>query len=117
MKAIVTEVGAQALDEKERMLILFGEGATESLREYSVIQKFEESVEITIKDGDQLKIDEAVYTVKQVGPFANANLNSIAHVTLVFDEVPEEDAVVNGLYLTPTDFPKIHVGSVIEYVS
>ncbi|MBL1228045.1 PTS glucitol/sorbitol transporter subunit IIA [Enterococcus sp. BWB1-3] len=116
MKAIVTEVGAQALDEKERMIILFGEGATESLREHSVIQKFEGTKELTIKDGDQLKIDKAVYTVKQVGPFANANLNSIAHVTLVFDEIPEEDAVVNGLYLSPTEFPKIHVGSVIEYI-
>ena len=116
MKAMVTEVGAHALDGKEAMLILFGEGATESLREYSVIQAFEDKTKITVKKGDRVKIDDAVYTVEQVGSFANANLNSIAHVTLVFAPVPDEDPVVNGLYLSPTIYPTLQVGSTIEYL-
>ena len=116
MKATVTEIGVHALDGKEPMIVLFGEGATESLRAYSVIQKFESSEKLEIKKGDQLKIDDTVYSVTQVGSFANANLNSIAHVTLVFDEVPAEDPVVNGLYLSPTVLPEINVGSTIEYI-
>ncbi|MGC6768897.1 PTS glucitol/sorbitol transporter subunit IIA [Enterococcus sp. LJL128] len=117
MKSIVTAIGDHALDGKEPMIILFGEGATENLREYSVIQKFEEQQELAIKKGNQLKIDELVYTVEHVGSFANANLNSISHVTLIFDSVPAEDAVVNGIYLSPNKFPEINVGSIIEYMS
>ncbi|MBL1226457.1 PTS glucitol/sorbitol transporter subunit IIA [Enterococcus sp. BWR-S5] len=117
MKATVTEIGKHALDGKEPMIILFGERATDSLREYSVIQKFEESGELDVKTGAQLKIDDAVYQVTHVGSFANANLNSISHVTLVFSEVPEEDAVVNGIYLSPTTVPTVKVGSIIEYIS
>lgn len=117
MKATVTEIGASALDEKEPMIILFGESATEGLKEYSVIQQFQETPSLNMKKGDLLKIDKQDYTIQYVGPFANDNLNSIAHVTLVFADVPEEDAIVNGLYLDPSAFPTIKVGSIIEYVS
>lgn len=116
MKAIVTEIGARALDEKEPIIILFGEGATESLKEYSVIQTFQESSPMELKQGDQLKIDDQEYRILYVGSFANKNLNSIAHVTLIFDQVPNEDPIVNGLYLSPGKLPKIQVGTVIEYV-
>ncbi|MBO0474781.1 PTS system, glucitol/sorbitol-specific IIA component [Enterococcus sp. DIV0840] len=117
MKAVVTEIGVRALDEKEPMIILFGESTTEGLKEYSVIQKFQENQSLEVKKGDLLKIDEQEYTIDYVGPFANDNLNSIAHVTLVFTDVPKEDAIVNGLYLTPSAFPTIKVGSTIEYMS
>lgn len=117
MKAVVTEIGARALDEKEPMILLFGESATDALKEYSVIQKFQEKKFLEVKKGDLLKIDEQEYMIDCVGPFANENLNSISHVTLVFAEVPKEDAIVNGLYLTPDVFPTIKVGSIIEYMS
>lgn len=117
MKAKVTEIGVRALDGKEPIIILFGEGATESLREYSVIQKFQENQPLEMKKGDLLKIDGQEYTISYIGAFANDNLNSIAHVTLVFDNIPKEDPIVNGLYLSPSKLPAIEVGSVIEYVS
>ncbi|MFD1899303.1 PTS glucitol/sorbitol transporter subunit IIA [Enterococcus termitis] len=117
MKAVVTEIGAKALDEKEPMIILFGESATEGLKEYSVIQKFQDAPSLTMKEGDTLKIDGQEYTIRHVGSFANDNLKSISHVTLVFADVPKEDAIVNGLYLTPKTLPTIQVGSEIEYVS
>jgi PTS system glucitol/sorbitol-specific IIA component len=115
MKAVVTEIGAHALDEKEPMIILFGESATEGLKEYSVIQKLQENEPFEIKAGGILKIDDQEYQIRHVGPFANANLNSIAHATLVFDEMPEEDGIVNGIYLSPQKLPVIQVGTVIEY--
>lgn len=117
MKAVVTEFGARALDKKESMIILFGESATEGLKEHSVIQKFQGTHFLEMKQGDLLKIDEQEYTILYVGPFANNNLNSIAHVTLVFTDVPEEDAIVNGLYLAPNEFPAIKIGTIIDYVS
>lgn len=117
MKAVVTEIGVQALDEKEPMIILFGESATDSLKEYSVIQKFEETQSLDMKKGDRLKIDEQEYTIQYVGPFANKNLNSIAHVTLVFADGPKEDAIVNGLYLAPSKLPTINIGTIIEYIT
>ena len=117
MKSIVTEVGQHALDGKEPLIILFGEKATEALKEYSVIQKFEEQVTLTMKKNDQLKIGEKKYTITHVGSFANNNLNSIAHVTLVFNKVPEEEAIVNGLYLSPFELPTIEIGTTIEYIS
>ncbi|MEI5992914.1 PTS glucitol/sorbitol transporter subunit IIA [Candidatus Enterococcus mansonii] len=117
MKAIVTEIGPQALDEKEPIIILFGESATEGLKEYSVIQKFQETQALEMKKGDQLKIDDKEYTITYVGSFANNNLNSIAHVTLIFDEVPKEEAIANGLYLSPSELPKIKVGTTIDYLS
>ena len=117
MNAIVTEIGKHALDGKEPLIILFGENATEALKEYSVIQTFEESATLVIKENDQLKIGEKKYTINHVGSFANSNLNSIAHVTLVFSEVPKEDAIANGLYLSPFELPTIEVGTTIEYIS
>lgn len=115
MKATVIEIGAHALDEKEPMIILFGESATEGLKEYSVIQEFETTDSFSMTKGDVLMIDDQEYTIKHVGPFANDNLNSIAHVTLVFADVPEEDAIVNGLYLAPSQLPTIKVGTTIDY--
>ncbi|MBO0422845.1 PTS sorbitol transporter subunit IIA [Enterococcus plantarum] len=117
MKAVITEIGSRALDEKEPMIILFGESATEALKEYSVIQKFQEDQSLEVKKGDLLKIDDQEYTIDYVGSFANNNLKSIAHVTLVFADVPKEDAIVNGVYLTPKVFPTLKVGSTIEYIS
>ncbi|MHC5229938.1 PTS glucitol/sorbitol transporter subunit IIA [Enterococcus sp. LJL99] len=117
MRAIVTEVGQHALDGKEPLIILFGENATEALKEYSVIQKFEAEETLAIKENDQLRIGEKEYTISHVGSFANSNLSSISHVTLVFSEVPKEDPIANGLYLSPFDLPTVEEGTTIEYIS
>lgn len=117
MKALVTDIGSQALDGKEPMIILFGEGATEHLKKYSVIQQFQEKTTLNLTKGDYLKIGDQRYTIQEVGAFANSNLNSISHVTLVFSEVPKEDPIMNGIYLSPSTMPKIAVGTTIDYLS
>jgi len=117
MKATITEVGPHALSGKESMIILFGESATDALREYSVIQKFDHSEKLTINQGDQLKIGENTYHIEYVGPFANSNLASISHVTLIFSEVPKNDPIANGLYLSPYVLPDIKIGTKIDYLS
>lgn len=117
MKSVIIEIGPHALGGSEPMIILFGETATEGLKEHAVIQKFQELGTIEIKAGDTLKIANQSYSVDFVGAFANDNLNSISHVTLVFSEVPQENAIMNGLYLSPHELPTILVGTTIDYIS
>jgi PTS system glucitol/sorbitol-specific IIA component len=117
MRAVIKAIGSQALSEAEKIIILFGETATDTLKEYSVIQDFEQKEPIQLTAGDKIKIDEQSYTITQVGAFANENLNSISHCTLVFDAVPKDDSIMNGIYLTPYELPKIKKGSVIEYLT
>lgn len=117
MKALITEIGPHALGGSEPMIILFGETATEGLKEHAVIQKFQETETLEMKAGDTLKIGDKTYTINFVGSFANDNLNSISHVTLVFSDVPQENVIMNGLYLSPYELPKITVGTSIDYIS
>ena len=39
-KAMIIEIGNKAIDPKEPLLLFFGEGVTEGLREYAVILNF-----------------------------------------------------------------------------
>ena len=54
----------------------------------------------------------------KVGSFANSNLQSIAHSTLIFADAPtdEDDVIRNGVYLTPHQLPKITIGTTIDYL-
>ena len=40
MQATVTEIGKHAIDDSEKMIILFGETATDTLKQHAVIQSF-----------------------------------------------------------------------------
>lgn len=111
----VTSIGEQAISQKDPIIILFGEGATEDIRNVSVIQEFANSETIDLKVGNTISFDEDVYTIEAVGALATDNLNSIGHITLSFSEVPSEDMLGNGLYLTPHHLPKIEVGTKISY--
>lgn len=117
MKATVVAIGKEAFSDKVPMVILFGETATEELKKYSVVQKLEKEETFYIKKGDCLKIDDSVYTINYVGDVANDNLNSIAHVTLIFSEVPDTDRLANGLYLSPHILPPFKLNTQIEYLS
>ena len=115
MQAVIKAIGSQAFSGSEQMVILFGETATDTLKEYSVVQRFSEKTTLQSAVGDQIKIDEQSYTIAHIGPYALNNLNSIAHCTLVFDAFPESDPIMNGIYLEPHKLPQIKVGSIIDY--
>lgn len=114
MKAIVTEVGINAIG-KEELVILFDETATVALREYSVIQEFVTTTEFELSEGGTIVFDEQIYSIQHVGRTANHNLQAIGHVALVFGETPETDAIVNGIYLSPYQVPEIRIGTKIKY--
>lgn len=119
LSATVTAIGEKALSPKDNMVILFGDKATNALREVSVIQQFDDpeaQKTMTIAHGDRVYINDIKYTVAAVGGLTNANLEQIAHATLIFQPVPAEDVLGNALYLTPYAKPTFKIGTKIRYV-
>lgn len=113
--ATVSAIGPSAIDPKEPILVFFDETATASIQQIAVIQKFDEPVRsLSLDRGSRLSIDDQTYTVAYAGGLVAANLTSIGHATLYFTAVPAKP-MENGIYLTPTNLPKLHVGSVITY--
>ena len=70
----VTSIGPQAISEQDPIIILFGEEATEDIRQVSVIQAFEDGREmIELKKGQTIKFDNQSYTIEAVGSLAVDN--------------------------------------------
>lgn len=114
----ITAIGESAISQKDPLIILFGEQATEELRKVSVIQSAVSNGQVVfLKPEGKILFDDQEYTILDVGTLANENLNSIGHVTLNFAQPPEakEDRIENGVYLSPFDLPNLTVGSKITY--
>lgn len=115
-KAIIKEIGAQAIGTTDQLLIFFGVEATANLRPFSVIQEFSESVPaIELKKDGWVSFDDQEYQITYVGAFAQEQLNGIGHVTIIFDEAPAEDKLANAIYLTPFEKPFLKEGTIINY--
>ncbi|WP_125709466.1 PTS glucitol/sorbitol transporter subunit IIA [Lacticaseibacillus porcinae] len=115
----VTAIGTHALDPADPLVILFGVSATAALRDVAVIQEFADAdaqLALTVAVGDQVQIDELSYVVQRVGKLANQNLQTIGHVSLIFDQIPDQP-MENALYLEPKVKPTIKVGSTITYLT
>lgn len=113
----ITAIGDAALTPEDPLVILFGDDATESLRDVAVIQHFQDEsaqAQLMLHAGDQLQIDDQTYQIARVGVLANRNLQTIGHVSLFFTPIPEQP-LENALYLTPTTKPNISVGSKFTY--
>jgi PTS system glucitol/sorbitol-specific IIA component len=120
LTATVTAIGEKALSPKDNMVILFGDKATAALREVSVIQQFDDpeaQKSLNIAHGDHIYINDIKYRVAAVGSLANPNLKQIAHATLIFQPVPDEDMLGNAIYLTPYAKPTFSIGTTIRYVT
>lgn len=117
--ATITAIGDAALTPEDPLVILFGDGATETLRDVAVIQHFQDAsaqAQLTLHAGDRLQIDAQTYQITRVGVLANRNLQTIGHVSLFFTPLPEQP-LENALYLTPTTKPNIGVGSRLTYLT
>ncbi|WP_225048775.1 PTS glucitol/sorbitol transporter subunit IIA [Lacticaseibacillus kribbianus] len=116
--ATITAVGALALSATDPMVILFDASATPALRQVAVIQQFENPAEqrgLHLQKGDRLRVGSATFTIDAVGQLANANLQSIGHVTLFFGPVPAGGGLANALYLSPKTRPALAVGTELTY--
>lgn len=116
-KAIIKQIGEQAVDPKDRMIILFNEEATSELKKVAVIQEFSDNSEtIELKKNGVISIDDKDYEIREVGCLATKQLNTIGHITMMFDEVPEaSDVLSSAVYLSPTSMPSLSEGTIITY--
>ncbi|HIZ53304.1 MAG TPA: PTS glucitol/sorbitol transporter subunit IIA [Candidatus Enterococcus avicola] len=114
-KAKVIFIGEQAIESQEPIILFFGEGVTDGLREYSVIQKIEDPVSIELVVGDSIIFGEQEYKVAHLGEFANKNLQSIEHASFIFSDENPHEKLTSSVYLTPSVMPKISLGMTITY--
>ncbi len=91
IQAKITEIGTEAINKEEPMLILFDKTATAALRKYSVIQEVSKDEPFSLKAGGTIAFDDQVYTIDYVGPMANGNLDTVAHVSLILMLVQKKD--------------------------
>lgn len=112
IKMKVNSIGAKALNDDDRLIILFGETVSDRLKEVSVIQKIERVDSYQIKKGMQLKIDDQNYDIIYVGGLVRDNLKTVHHTVLDFEDVPNNPRE-NAIYLGKHQLPVITVGSQI----
>ena len=118
MKSTILQIGKDAISENEPILILFGENATEPIRDVSVLQGFEGDVsEFVFHVGDAVHFGEQVYQVSHVGENVGMNLKELGHVTFVFDAFDPEHFIETSVCLIPHTFPTLELGMTIQYVS
>lgn len=106
-RSIIADIGGEASELIENgIIILFGENAPEELKEYCVLIK-ERKLNGLIKNGDMFKINGVLYSVTDVGDYANVNLDSLGHVTLMINNATHEEIVGGCIYLSGEEIPKL----------
>ena len=110
----VIEVGQEAIDSKENILIFFGAGVTDGLCPYSIIQEVAGASEIELEVGGTILFGDQEYRITFVGHLANQNLQTIQHISFVFSDVPT-DKLSSSVYLSPAKVPVITEGMTITY--
>ena len=112
-KTKINKIGALASAfSDEKMLILFGEGAPEELKDYCLsidIQPVEEDV----MKGDELLLGGESYKVTAVGEAVAQNLANLGHITLKFDGASTAE-LPGTLYLEQKELPKVLAGDWIQ---
>lgn len=115
LKSKITFIGQQAIDDKQPLFILFGEEATDRLREVSAIQRFETDMSgYALQAGSTVEFDDQKYQVDYVGELVKDNLTTIGHTVFSFTPVPDNPQA-NMVYVHPYQLPEIKKGTEIKY--
>ncbi|WP_297817232.1 PTS glucitol/sorbitol transporter subunit IIA [uncultured Lactobacillus sp.] len=121
-KAKILEVGKQAIDPRENIIIMFGDNATDELKNVSVIQKFDTDHSLdnfVFEKGDQIKINSRFYEAIGVGSLVTTDMKDMGHATLVFIDQTPQKLMKNAIYLQKMDeekIPNFVSGDEIEYI-
>lgn len=109
----VRSVGPEAASFlTEKMLVTFGDQAPEGLRDFCYALPAATSTG-TIKVGDTVIIDGQAFPITALGEVAQRNLDSLGHVTLVFDGA-QEARLDGALHVADIgELPNIQQGSSI----
>ncbi|CCI85937.1 PTS family porter, IIA component [Lactobacillus pasteurii DSM 23907 = CRBIP 24.76] len=104
--ATIEAIGKKALDSKDGMFILFGQGANKDLAEVSVMQKFDSATPVNtfvMKKGDTITVDGDTFVAAYVGPLVESNMKALGHATLFFGRKVPKAPLANAVYFDPTD--------------
>lgn len=109
----VTHIGAEAaLFKEEKMIILFGKDAPESLADYCYNIDVNR-VHSDILPGMTIQFDDRAYRVTAVGEVAAKNLASLGHVTIKFNGNDEAE-LPGTIHVEALALPEIVVGTHIS---
>lgn len=116
----IEKIGKKAIDQKDGMIILFGEGVDRELAEVSVIQKFDPQTPVSsfvFKKGDTVTIDGQTWIANYVGAMVESNMKALAHATLFFGRKPTKTPLANAIYfdLSLNQLPAIKLEDDIVY--
>ncbi|WP_434797134.1 PTS glucitol/sorbitol transporter subunit IIA [Terrisporobacter vanillatitrophus] len=106
IKNIGSEVSAF---EGESMFILFGDNAPDTLKDFCYTVDIQPVIE-TIEVGHTIEIDGNEYKITAIGNVAEKNLESLGHVTIVFDGSTEA-SLPGSIYVEGLEVPKLSIGS------
>ena len=97
------------------MLILFGQSAPDTLKEYCyTIEPVK--VDGEIKVGDILELDDNKFEILEVGNIAQKNFEELGHLTVNFTESDTFDEVLTGAIMVKGKNNGIDVGTTIKIV-
>lgn len=109
----IVGIGSQAkMFAAEAMLILFGQGAPEDLKEYTY-QIDVNPVNGDIVEGQFIYFDNQAYRITSVGNLVTKNLNDIGHISVKFNGATEAE-LPGTLYVEAKTLPEMNVGTRIS---
>ncbi|MPQ23891.1 PTS glucitol/sorbitol transporter subunit IIA [Bacillus paralicheniformis] len=110
----INRIGDQATAfSDEKMLILFGEGAPDELKDYCLSIDIK-PVEGDFNEGDELILGGESYKITAVGGAVRQNLANLGHITLKFDGSASAE-LPGTLYLERKEqLPEVSAGDCIQ---
>ncbi len=111
-QTVVKAIGSEAgLFKEEQMLILFGENAPETLKNYCYnIEVL--PVERPIEKNMTLRIGDDQYRITAVGNVVTKNLHDLGHLTIKFDGAEQAD-LPGSLHVALGEYPDIQLNTKI----
>ncbi|WEV71362.1 PTS sorbitol transporter subunit IIA [Lactobacillus sp. ESL0785] len=119
--AKIVNIGAQALEPKTKMVILFGENVNQDLKKVAITQRFAQATSLNdfiFKKGDTITIAGQTYAATFVGAMTQSNMKTMGHVTLYFGQKVPQNPLGNAIYLQLPGaqlLPKFKVNDEIIY--
>lgn len=98
----------------EGMFILFGNHVPDSLKEFCYLMDVN-PVNGQLRPGQKLIIDDVSYDITAVGSLAQKNLESLGHLTIVFNDASEA-GLPGSICVDDKPVPTLVVGSEITII-
>ncbi|MDA9461442.1 PTS system, glucitol, sorbitol-specific IIA component [Enterococcus mundtii 3F] len=113
-KTKITEIGHIVEDfAEEFLLVLFGPEAPPELRDICVIHENVSKPENVLRKNGTLTIGQNKYRILEVGSEANANYESLGHISIYFRETENNEILPGAILVEPKVFPTLGLGDEI----